>query len=460
MRVRTRFAPSPTGHLHIGSARTALFNYLFAKKHQGDFLLRIEDTDQARSTKEAVKTILDSMKWLQLQPDEEIIYQSQRKKRHIEIAEQLIAAGKAYYCYEPQANINLLREQARAAKKHFIFHSKWREAAPGEFPEGVKPVIRLKAPRTGTTIINDLLQGEISVNNDHLDDMILVRNDGTPTYMLAVVVDDHDMEITHIIRGDDHLANAHRQKLIYEALAWSVPAMVHIPLIYGMDGTKLSKRHGAVGADKYQAMGYLPEALNNYLLRLGWSHGDEEIISREQAIKWFDIDGLGKSPARIDFAKMRNINAKYLREYDAEKLAAMIIDHYKNDIPEKYQQNLLKTIDLMKPRAETLNDLYEMAKIFIMPAQQLNITEPALEIIAACSQNLRQKIIEQITAIELFSKENIQIELKKLAEQAGLKLGELMKYVRAFITGQINSPSVFEIMEIIGQEESLLRLKK
>ena len=458
MKVRTRFAPSPTGYLHIGGARTALFNYLFAKHHGGDFLLRIEDTDISRSTDEAKEAILKSMEWLDLKHDEEIVYQSSGQDRHIEVAKQLIENGKAYYCFTDQQEIVELREKARANGEHFIFHSKWRDAAESEYPEGIKPVIRLKAPRDGETTVKDLLQGDVTVQNSHLDDMIIVRSDGTPTYMLAVVVDDHDMEITHIIRGDDHLSNASRQQLIYEAMGWDIPEMVHIPLIHGPDGAKLSKRHGALGVEKYKEMGYLPEALNNYLLRLGWSHGDDEIISREQAIEWFGVEELGKSPSRLDFDKMKHINAQYLRNTDNEVLAQMIFDHYKGELSESSQAAISPAIELMKPRTELITDLYELAKMFRVD-KALSISEESKQIISECDPALKAQIIETIDSIEQFDKDNIQVALKEVAKENDLKLGGLMKYIRAYVAGQTASPSVFEMMAIFGKKETLYRLK-
>lgn len=458
MKVRTRFAPSPTGYLHIGGARTALFNYLYAKKHGGEFLLRIEDTDLLRSTKQAQEVILESMDWLDLKFDEEIVYQSTRRARHLEVANQLLADGKAYYCFTDQEKVANLREEARSKGEYFIFKSPWRNASNDEYPKDVKPVIRLKAPREGDTVVKDLLQGDVIVQNSHLDDMILVRSDGTPTYMLAVVVDDHDMGITHIIRGDDHLSNAPRQQLIYMAMGWDIPQMVHIPLIHGSDGTKLSKRHGALGADSYKEMGYLPEALNNYLLRLGWSHGDDEIISREQAIKWFDIDGLGKSPSRLDFDKMRNMNAQYLRKCDDSVLAEMIFAHYNGELSDISKNAISKAIESMKPRAELVTDLYELAEMFIVD-KPLVISEEARQIISECDESLKHQVVDTIKEIEEFSKDNIQTALKEIAKDNNLKLGELMKYVRAYVAGRTASPSVFEMIAIIGKEETISRLK-
>lgn len=456
MTVRTRFAPSPTGYLHIGGARTALFNYLFAKHYGGKFLLRIEDTDAARSTESAKQAILTSLKWLSLEHDENIIYQSQRAARHAQVAENLVKAGKAYYCFTPQEEIIAMRAKARSESEHFIFHSKWRDIAADQHPKDQKPVIRLKAPRYGETIIDDLLQGKVVVQNSHLDDMILLRSDGSPTYMLAVVVDDHDMGITHIIRGDDHLSNAPRQQLIYEALGFDIPKMVHIPLIHGPDGAKLSKRHGALGVENYKEMGYLPAALNNYLLRLGWSHGDDEIISREQAIEWFGTEGMGKSPSRLDFDKMKHMNAHYLRNMDNSTLSEMVFDNMNYEIDAESKECIKLAMDSLKPRAELMLDLYDMASMFVID-KPLTITAEAKILIQEVDRNLIAKTVDALQNLVEFDKENIQSTLKDVAVQNDLKLGELMKYIRAFIAGRTASPSVFEMMEILGKSNSLAR---
>jgi glutamyl-tRNA synthetase len=459
MKVITRFAPSPTGYLHIGGARTALFNYLFAKHHGGKFLLRIEDTDLSRSTEAAKQAIIDSLKWLGLEHDGEIIYQSERADRHAEVANQLVAAGKAYYCFTPQEEIAASRDEARAKGEHFIFHSKWRDAGASQAPVGeLQGVVRLKAPREGETVVDDLLQGKVVVQNSHLDDMVLLRSDGTPTYMLAVVVDDHDMGITHIIRGDDHLSNASRQQLIYQAMGWDIPKMTHIPLIHGSDGAKLSKRHGALGVEEYKKMGYLPESLNNYLLRLGWSHGDDEIITREQAIEWFGIEGMGKSPARLDFNKMKHMNAHYLRQMDNEVLAEMVLEQL-DRVSTKSRKNIVLAMGALKPRAELVTDLCDMASMFLVD-NKLEIQEDAKELIEAADSVLINDVVLLLQNLENFDKENIQNILKEIAEEKGLKLGDLMKYIRAFIAGRTASPSVFEMMEILGKEESIKRLTK
>lgn len=454
-KVVTRFAPSPTGFLHIGGARTALFNYLFAKHHDGDFLLRIEDTDKERSTKEAIDAILSGMKWLGLESDAEPIYQSTRADIHAFHAKSLVEAGKAYYCYMSQDEIAKERDEARLAKKHYIVKSPWREADPLDYPKDIKPVIRLKAPRDGDTIIKDLIQGDVKVANDHLDDMILLRSDGTPTYMLAVVVDDHDMGITHIIRGDDHLTNAARQILLYNAFGWDVPEMAHMPLIHGPDGAKLSKRHGALGVEAYNDMGYLPDAICNYLLRLGWSHGDDEIISRKQAIEWFNIEGIGKGPARIDFDKMNHVNSTYIKEMDNNALFDQI-SAKTGDLDEESRQAILKAMDSIKARSSLVTEVVELSKIYII-GKDIEISKEAEEIIKETDSNLVNEVIELLEKSS--NLENISDDLKEFAKSKDMKIGALMKPLRALITGQANSPSVFEIIQIIGKEETIRRLK-
>lgn len=455
--IRTRFAPSPTGFLHIGSARTALFNYLFAKKHNGQFLLRVEDTDTKRSTDEAKEAILDSMKWLGIDWDEDIIYQAERAERHKEVAEQLVEQGKAYLCYTPQEEIIKQREEARAKGEHFIFESKWRDVEPDQHPKDIKPVVRLKAPNDGQTIVKDLLQGDVIVENSHLDDMILLRSDGTPTYMLAVVVDDHDMGITHVIRGDDHLNNASRQQLIYQAMGWQIPEMVHIPLIHGPDGAKLSKRHGALGAHQYKEMGYLPEAICNYLLRLGWSHGDDEFITRDQAIEWFDIEHLGKSPSRIDFDKMKSMNAHYIHHLDQEKIMAFIEDG-DQDLTEKSRANVIAALEDIKPRAELVSDLLPLAYMYFDKADIRSDAE-AKEVIAQTSGEIVDAIKEVLQRVDGMESSDIQQEFKGAAKVMEMKLGQLMKVVRALIAGRINSPGMFNMIAIIGRDEALRRLE-
>lgn len=460
MTIITRFAPSPTGYLHIGGARTALFNYLFARHHGGKFLLRIEDTDKTRSTKEATDAIFEGLQWLDLHHDDEVVYQSSRSARHQEAAHQLIASGNAYYCFTPQEEIEAMRAEAFASKQHFIFQSKWRDADPASYPKDVKPVVRLKAPREGSTVIQDKLQGDVVVENSHLDDMVLLRSDGSPTYMLAVVVDDHDMGITHIIRGDDHLTNAARQILLYQAFGWQVPVMVHIPLIHGPDGAKLSKRHGALGVEAYKEMGYLPEAMCNYLLRLGWAHSDDEIISRNQAIEWFDLAGLGKSPARLDFAKMKYLNAHYLRAMDDQalaNLAAQLLSQRGIEVSSKEQDHIIKAAAEIRPRIELTGDLADLAKLYLV-TRPIEYEAEAVEIIKNCDKELIDAVISAINELAEFTKQTVQEILKQVAQKNGLKIGELMQPVRALITGRTASPSVFDIIATIGKEDSIKRL--
>src|SRR6188472_596506 len=368
--VVTRFAPSPTGFLHIGGARTALFNWLYAKKRGGKMLLRIEDTDRERSTEPAIAAILYGLKWLELDWDGDVIYQFSRAARHREVADQLLAAGRAYRCYATPEQLTAMREKARAEGKTRFYDGMWRDRDPSEAPAGMKPTIRLKAPQAGETVIEDQVQGRVVWQNENLDDLVLLRGDGNPTYMLAVVVDDHDMGVTHVIRGDDHLINAARQKQIYDAMEWAIPNMSHIPLIHGPDGAKLSKRHGALGVEAYRAMGYLPAALRNYLVRLGWSHGDEEIMSTEDMVRWFDLDAIGRSAARFDFAKLENLNGHYLRAApDAEimqRLKALVPElpnggELAAEIGTEGWGKLERALPGLKERAKTLVEILNNA---------------------------------------------------------------------------------------------------
>jgi glutamyl-tRNA synthetase len=454
-KVITRFAPSPTGFLHIGGARAALFNYLFTKHHGGKFLLRIEDTDKERSTEEAIEAILSSMKWIGLDWDEEPVYQSKRAYIHKARALELLESGKAYKCFMGRDEIDKARDEARQNKTSFIINSPWRDADSSTYPKDIQPVIRLKAPREGETVINDLVQGEVKVANDHLDDMILLRSDGSPTYMMAVVVDDHDMGITHIIRGDDHLTNSARQKILYEAFGWEVPEMAHIPLIHGPDGAKLSKRHGALGVEAYRDMGYLPEALQNYLLRLGWSHGDDEIISQEDGIKWFGLDAVSKGPARIDFDKMNHVNGHYIKEKSNDELLKMVLKDI-GEVSSQSKDAIHKAMDSIKTRSSLIPEITELAKIYILEEVPIR-SESAKEIIKESDKSVIGDVIEIIDSMDDLG--NISEELKAYASSKSIKLGALMKPIRAIITGRENSPSVFEIIQIIGKEASLQRLK-
>jgi len=459
MSVIVRFAPSPTGFLHIGGARTALFNYLFAKHEGGKFLLRIEDTDRARSTQEAVDAIIDGLKWLGLDWDDEIVFQSQRMQRHAEVARQLLAEGKAYHCYCTPAELEAMREKARAEGRSVRYDGTWRDRDPKEAPPGIPPVIRLKAPQTGETVIDDHVQGRVTVANEQLDDLIVLRADGTPTYNFSVVVDDHDMRITHVIRGDDHLNNAFRQTQIYRALGWQVPEFAHVPLIHGPDGAKLSKRHGALGVDAYRDMGYLPEALRNYLLRLGWSHGDDEIIATAQAIEWFNLGAIGRAPARFDFAKLGNLNGHYLRQIEDAALVALLAPFMEkslgrplNDVEWK---RLVVAMPGLKPRAKTLVELAEIAHFYVAP-RPIPIDDKAKAALAPAQQLLHdfathlREIPWRAAALEEAT--------RTLAEARGLKLGAVAQPVRAALTGSTASPPIFDVMEALGREESLARL--
>lgn len=458
--VIVRFAPSPTGYLHIGGARTALFNWLFAHHYKGKFLLRIEDTDQARSTPEAVDAILDSLKWLGLNWDDDIVFQFARADRHAEVANQLLAEGKAYYCYCSTEELEKMREHAKANGLPQRYNGYWRDRDPSEAPKGVSPVIRFKAPHTGETLIDDHVQGTVRLDNAQLDDMVLLRADGTPTYMLSVVVDDHDMGITHIIRGDDHLTNAFRQKHLYLAAGWTVPEFAHIPLIHGPDGAKLSKRHGALGAEQYREMGFLPEAMRNYLLRLGWGHGDEEIISTQQAIEWFDLPAIGRSPARFDTAKLTHINAHYIRHHDNHRLTCLIIPFLISllgEVPLKGQlDRLTKGMNGLKERAKTLIELAESALIYFKVQP---FDEKALKFCGDDHKKLIQKVILRLKSLDAFDHDTVADTIRSAAEENGIKLGDLAQPLRVALTGRTVSPSVFEVMEVLDKDETLKRLE-
>src|ERR1700755_3536480 len=414
--IVTRFAPSPTGFLHIGGARTALFNWLYAKKAGGKMLLRIEDTDRERSTEPAIAAILDGLKWLELDWDAEVIYQSSRAARHREVAEQLLAEAKPYHCYATSEELTAMREKARAEGRTRLYDGLWRDRDPALAPAGVKPTIRLKAPQTGETVIEDQVQGRVVWQNENLDDLVLLRGDLTPTYMLAVVVDDHDMAVTHIIRGDDHLINAARQKQIYDALGWSVPTMSHIPRIHGPDGAKLSKRHGALGVEAYRAMGYLPAALRNYLVRLGWSPGDPEIFSTQEMIHAFDPSGIGRSAARFDFAKLENLNGHYIRQTDDKTLVKMfedVLDHVpdgavlKAKLNDRTRAQLLQAMPSLKERAKTLIELIA-GSYFIFAARPLEIEAKAEALLTDDARALISKMRAVLAQVSPWSAETTE----------------------------------------------------
>jgi len=460
MTVTVRFAPSPTGFLHIGGARTALFNWLFARHHVGQFRLRIEDTDRERSTSEATEAILDGLKWLGIEWDGEVVHQFSRASHHAEIARQLLAAGNAYYCYSTPEELEAMRERARAEGRSIGYDGTWRDRDPADAPPGVAPVIRLKAPREGATMIQDHVLGEVTVENRELDDLIILRSDGTPTYNFSVVVDDHDMGITHVIRGNEHFRNAFRQVQIYRALDWPIPEFAHIPLIHGSDGAKMSKRHGALGVGAYRDMGYLPEALRNYLLRLGWSHGDDEIISTEQAIEWFDLSGIGRAPAQFDFAKLDSINAHYIREADDARLLGLVAERLETEfgrpLSQTERERLLKAMPGLKPRAKTIVELAEKARFYVAPRP----IHPAPDAAKLLSGEARQLLtaLEDALADAEWEAAPLEQKLRDFATAKGVKLGTVAQPLRAALTGTTASPGIFEVMEVLGREEALGRI--
>jgi glutamyl-tRNA synthetase len=466
MKVVTRFAPSPTGFLHIGGARTALFNWLFAQHQRrhgegGTFLLRIEDTDRARSTPEAVAAIIDGLKWLGLDWDGEPISQFARRERHAEAARELLAAGRAYRCYCTPAELEEMREKARREGRPIRYDGRWRDRDPAEAPSGVDAVIRLKAPTEGDTAVEDIVQGEVRVANAQLDDMVLLRSDGTPTYMLAVVVDDRDMGVTHVVRGDDHLTNTFRQLQLYRAFGWEPPRFAHIPLIHGSDGAKLSKRHGALGIEAYRDMGYLPEALRNYLLRLGWGHGDAEIIDDGQAIEWFDLSGIGRSPARFDFAKLDSLNGHYLRQADDARLVELAAPLVEKTVgaplaPEA-RARIARGMGGLKERAKTLRELAAGAA-FYARCRPLPISAKAAEILAGAEDRLR-RLADALRAETDWSGAALEAAVRRFAEAENAKLGQVAQPLRAALTGEGVSPPIFEVMAVLGRDESLGRIE-
>jgi glutamyl-tRNA synthetase len=464
--VVTRFAPSPTGFLHIGGARTALFNWLYARRLGGRMLLRIEDTDRERSTQAAIDAIIDGLNWLGIDWDGEIIYQFSRGARHREVAEQLLAADKAYLCYASQAELDAMREKARQEGRTRLYDGGWRERDLSEAPADAKPVVRLKVPLTGETVIEDQVQGRVAWQNEHLDDLVLLRSDGTPTYMLAVVVDDHDMGVTHVIRGDDHLTNAARQKQIYDGLGWNVPVMAHIPLIHGPDGAKLSKRHGALGVDAYRAMGYLPAALRNYLVRLGWSHGDQEIFTTEEMIAAFDLPQIGRSPARFDFAKLENLNGHYMRAAAAVELVdaveallpyvprgAALAEKFAHGLRDK----LLAAMPGLKERAKTLVELIEQAQ-YVYADRPLVPDAKAQAMLTDEARSVLREVGDALKTVEPWTAAATESAVRSLAERRGLKLGAVAQPLRAALTGRTTSPGIFDVLAVLGKEESLGRL--
>ncbi|HEX8300199.1 glutamate--tRNA ligase [Sphingomonas sp.] len=453
--VVTRFAPSPTGFLHIGGARTALFNLLFARHHNGKFLLRIEDTDRARSTQPAIEAILDGMTWLGLDWDGEVTYQFARADRHAAVAHAMVEKGAAYRCYLTQDELAGMRAEAEANKKPLRIRSPWREKThDGDTPF----VVRLKAPTEGATTIADLVQGEVTVQNSEIDDLVLLRSDGTPTYMLAVVVDDHDMGVTHVIRGDDHLNNAFRQLPIYKAMGWPEPHYAHIPLIHGSDGAKLSKRHGALGVDAYRdEMGLLPEAVSNYLLRLGWGHGDDEIISREQAIKWFDLAGVGKSPSRFDMKKLENLNGYYIRASDDAVLADLVAARMPFEVGEEQRDLLRRSMGALKPRAANLLELCDGAW-FLFRTRPLELDDDAAALLEGNARAILVRLHAALDGVAGWDTEALEAAVRTVADDAGIKLGAAAQPLRAALTGRKTSPGIFDVLALLGREESLGRI--
>ncbi len=456
-----RFAPSPTGYLHIGSARTALFNWLFARHHKGKILLRVEDTDRARSTQEATDAIYRSLEWLGIDWDAPPVHQFDHQERHKEVALQLLNKGLAYRCYCTPEELEIMREEARLKKLPPRYDGRWRDRSPDEAPEGIDPVIRFKSPQTGETVIHDIVQGDVRVPNAQLDDMIILRADGTPTYNLSVVVDDHDMGITHVIRGDDHLTNMFRQFQIFKAMEWNIPQYAHIPLIHGPDGAKLSKRHGALGVEAYQEMGFLPEALCNYLLRLGWSHGDAEIISTQEAIAWFDLDHVGKSPARFDLTKLTNLNGHYIREAENERLVTLVVpfieSHTGIPVTAEHRHILHRGMPGLKGRAKTLKELAENSLFYLTPPTP----EETQKLLDAENVRVLQLMEAHLATLPdaTWTESYLEQEARAIAEREGLKLGQVAQPLRIALTGRTVSPSVFEIFHVLGKDKALERLR-
>ena len=460
--VITRFAPSPTGYLHIGGARTALFNWLFARHHGGQFLLRIEDTDRERSTESAIDAIFEGLRWLGLDWDSEPVFQFSRAARHVEVVQELLRRGKAYHCYASPQELEEMREKARAEGRPIRYDGRWRDRDPSDAPAGVKPVVRFRSPDEGETIVHDHVMGEVRFPNEQFDDLIILRSDGTPTYNLSVVVDDHDMGITHVIRGDDHLTNAGRQSQIYAALDWPVPEFAHVPLIHGPDGAKLSKRHGALGAEAYRDLGYLPEAMRNYLVRLGWSHGDDEVFSTEQAIEWFNLESIGRSPARFDFAKLESLNGHYIREADDERLTDETIalmtrlEGWKTD--ETFRRKLVALMPGLKERAKTLVELGK-GSAFLLAQRPLTCDDKALQLLNPDARALLARLVSRLEARNDWAVADIESTVRAFAEDENLKLGKVAQPLRAAVTGSTVSPPIFDVLATLGREEALGRIK-
>lgn len=465
--VITRFAPSPTGFLHIGGARTALFNWLYARHTGGKMLLRIEDTDRQRSTAEATAAIIDGLKWLGLECDGEPVSQFARAERHREIAEELVKRGEAYHCYATPEELAQMREEARAAGKPPRYDGRWRDRDPSEAPEGVKPVIRIKAPQEGEMLVADQVQGDVRFPNKDLDDFIILRSDGSPTYMHAVVVDDHDMGVTHIIRGDDHLTNAARQTVIYKAMGWDVPVWAHVPLIHGADGAKLSKRHGALGVEAYRAMGYLPAALSNYLVRLGWSHGDDEVMSIDQMIEWFDIADINKGAARFDFQKLEALNGVHMRQMDDRELTRIFLDtlHYIEGgeaflakLNDRRREQLVAAMPGLKERARTLVELLDSAQ-FLFAERPLALDEKAAALLDTDARALLTELAAELGSLTQWNASTTESVVRTFAERTGRKLGKVAQPLRSALCGRTTSPGIFDVLDVLGRDESLGRIR-
>jgi glutamyl-tRNA synthetase len=461
--IVTRFPPSPTGFMHIGTARTALYNWLYARRHGGKMLFRIEDTDRARHSEEAVQAIINGLKWLDMDWDGEIISQFARKDRHAEVAHQLLKEGKAYHCYCSPAELDEMRAKAKAEGRAAFYDRRWRDSTATP-PAGIKPVIRIKAPLTGESIVKDHVQGDVRTANEQLDDFIILRSDGTPVYLLAVVVDDHDMGVTHVIRGDDHLSNTPRQDIIYDAMGWTKPEYAHLPLILGPDGAKMSKRHGAASVEEYRDMGYLPEAMRNYLLRLGWSHGDDEIISTEQAIQWFDLNHVQKSPARFDFAKLESVNAHYIQIADNTRLLELVIPFLEKkglSIDATARARLLAGMDELKKRAKTLLQLADEGA-FYARSLPFDYDAKARELLAPPkAKEILSALHDHLSNLKSFEPNEIEAVLKQISQDmAEGKMGQVAMPLRAALTGTTVSPTIFNAAAILGRDETLARIKK
>jgi glutamyl-tRNA synthetase len=456
--IVTRFAPSPTGYLHIGGARTALFNWLFARHHGGTFRLRIEDTDRARSTEDAIRAIFESMSWLGLDWDGEVVFQYARAARHRRVAETLLEKGLAYRCYCTPVELDEMRQRARAEGRPPRYDGRWRDRDPVDAPAGVEPAIRFKAPQEGETLIKDAVQGDVRFSNDQLDDMVILRSNGSPTYMLSVVVDDHDMGVSHVIRGDDHLTNAARQSQLITAMDWPVPAYAHVPLIHGPDGAKLSKRHGALSADAYRQMGYLPEAMRNYLLRLGWSHGDDEIIPTQQAIAWFDLEAIGRSPARFDFAKLDSLNGHYIRASADPVLLDALEGFLGRALAADTRTAVARLMPALKERAKTLKELAE-AIGFLEAQRPLRLDEKAGALVAGDARAHLAALATLFQGAEDWTAPALESLVRAYAEQTGLKLGQAAQPLRAALTGRAVSPPIFDVLEALGRGESIARIQ-